>query len=219
MQYLPKQRLVDILLPFPLPHLAHLFEAVSSKRGKVFVFLVFGRLEKIKAVDRVISAYALLSSKYQQRSRLLIAGEGAARDTLESQVETLGLRERVDFRGLVSSEKAPQVFGEAHALIVASHDEPWGLVVNEALSAGIPVIGPFWVGAFADLVVPGKTGLVTLDNSPQKLAKAMQELLDNPDQADGMGKAGRELVRTRGWTIEGSVKAFGDLPVLKEIQR
>ncbi len=219
MQYRDKERLGDALLPFPLPHLHHRFETISTAPKDVFVFLVFGRLDDVKAVDKVISAYALLAQQSGQRSRLLIAGDGASRSKLESQVEALGLGGLVEFRGLVPSDQAPHVFGEAHALVLASRDEPWGLVVNEALSAGIPVIGPFWVGAFADLVVHGETGLVTQDNTPAKLAAAMQTLLADPSRAAEMGLAGRVRVRERGWTIDGSLKAIGELPELKELHR
>lgn len=217
MQYLDKEQLSKALLAFPLPHLHQRFETVSPAAQEVFVFLVFGRLDKVKAVDRIISAYGLLDQTSQKRSRLLIAGDGESRSELEAQVETLRLRDRVQFRGSVPSDQAPRIFGEAHALVLASRDEPWGLVVNEALSAGIPVIGPFWIGAFADLVVHGETGLVTQDNSPDQLAVAMKTLLADPSRAAEMGQAGRVRVRERGWTIEGSLQAIGQLPELKEV--
>ncbi len=199
------------LHPLPLPHVHAPFEAAPVGLHDPFVFLVFGRLDAVKAVDRIISAYALLSEASQQRSRLLIAGDGADRQVLQAQVTALGLAGQVEFRGTVASDQAPAVFGEASALVIASHDEPWGLVVNEALSAGKPVIGPFWIGSFADLVIPGKTGLVTVDNTPEQLAAAMQQLLDDPVAADAMGQAGRAHVREQGWTIDQSLRSFARL--------
>jgi glycosyltransferase involved in cell wall biosynthesis len=219
MRYLDKEDLGEALLAFPLPHLHHRFETVSPTAKDVFVFLVFGRLDDVKAVDKVISAYALLDQQSQKRSRLLIAGDGKSRSKLESQVEALGLGERVEFLGSIPSDQAPRIFGEAHALVLASRDEPWGLVVNEALSAGIPVIGPFWVGSFADLVLHGQTGLVTQDNTPAQLAAAMQALLADPARAAAMGQAGRVRVREQGWTIDGSLLAIGELPELKDANR
>ena len=217
MQFINKEKLHEAILPFPLPHLHKRFETVATVAKDVFTFLVFGRLDNVKAVDRIISAYALLDKACQMRSRLLIAGDGAARSELEAQVGTLGLSDRVQFLGAVPSDQAPRVFGEANVLVLASHDEPWGLVVNEALSAGIPVIGPFWVGAFADLVVHQETGLVTPDNSASQLWSAMKSLLDDPSLAARMGQAGRTRVRERGWTIDGSLEAIGQLQELKEI--
>jgi glycosyltransferase involved in cell wall biosynthesis len=187
------------------------FEAVEASVRDPFVFMVFGRLEPIKSVDRVIAAYALLEPAMRQRSRLLIVGDGSMRLKLEALVAELGLVDKVEFRGAIASDKAPGIYGEASALVIASQDEPWGLVVNEALSAGKPVVGPFWIGAFADLVIPGKTGLVTMGNAPEQLAVAMRQLLSNPLTADVMGQTGRMHVREQGWTIDGSVHAFASL--------
>ena len=219
MQYVDKEQLGESLLAFPLPHLHQRFETITPAPKGVFVFLVFGRLDTLKAVDKVISAYALLDQQSRQRSRLLIAGDGAARPELELQVKALGLGDRVEFRGSVPSDSAPLVFGESHALVLGCLNEPWGLVVNEALSSGIPVIGPFWIGAFPDLVIDGETGFVTRDNTPDGLAAAMQRLLDDPERAAAMGQAGRVLVRERGWNIEGSLRSISQLPELKETNR
>jgi len=219
MQYRDKEQLAEALLQFPLPHLHQKFESVCCAPNDAFVFLVFGRLEDVKAVDKVINAFALLDQQLKQRSRLLIAGDGSSRSALESQVEAQGLGDRVQFLGSVPSDQAPRIFGEANALVLASRDEPWGLVVNEALSAGIPVIGPFWIGAFADLVVHGETGLVTQDNTPLRLAAAMRTLLIDPSRAAEMGRAGRIRVRERGWTIDGSLHAIAELPELKGARR
>lgn len=218
-QYRDKEQLGEALLPFPLPHLHQRFEAAYSAPNDAFVFLVFGRLDEVKAVDKVINAFALLNQQSGRRSRLLIAGDGSTRPALESQVEAQGLGGRVEFLGSVPSDQAPRIFGKANALVLASSDEPWGLVVNEALSAGIPVIGPFWIGAFADLVVHGETGLVTQDNTPLRLAAAMRTLLADPLRAAEMGQAGRIRVRERGWTIDGSLQAIGELPELKDANK
>lgn len=206
-----KENVGNKLHAMPLPHLNSPFEAVKENVSDLFTFMVFGRLDPIKAVDRVIDAYAQLSFEERQHSRLLIVGDGLIRSELEAQTSVLGVDAHVEFRGAVPSHQAPQVFGEANALIVASHDEPWGLVVNEALSAGKPVIGPFWIGSFADLIIHGKTGLVTYGNSPEQLVAAMRVLLNDPNASKTMGLAGREYVNEQGWTIEGSLKAFASL--------
>lgn len=219
MQYLDKEQLGKTLLPFPLPHQHQRFELTCSAPNDAFVFLVFGRLDDVKAVDRVINAFALLSLQSRQRSRLLIAGDGPCRSALESQVDAEELGGQVEFLGSVPSDEAPRIFAKANALVLASHDEPWGLVVNEALSAGIPVIGPFWIGAFVDLVVHGETGLVTQDNTPPLLAAAMQMLLADPSRTAQMGQAGRVRVREQGWTIDGSLQAIGELPELKDARK
>ena len=208
---LGKANLSRKLHPFPLPHVHTSFERLEPGTHDPFVFLVLGRLDHVKAVDRVIAAFGLLGPALQRKCRLLIAGDGAARTVLENQAAEMDLGAHIEFRGAVPSNLASAVYGESNAVIVASHDEPWGLVVNEALSAARPVIGPFWIGAFADLVIPGITGLVTSGNEPEELAEAMRKLLEDPVRARTMGLAGRAHVCERGWTIDGSLQAFSNL--------
>lgn len=219
LRYRCKDDLKNVLIAFPLPHLYQSFESIRPAYRDPFTFLVFGRLEHVKGVDRIVNAFALLDKKLRQRSRLLIGGDGSARAILEAQVRALGLQGQIEFRGAVSSDKAYCLYEESHALVIASHDEPWGLIVNEALSASIPVIGPFWIGSFANLVIHGETGLVTSDNTSEQLTNAMQQLLNNPERAMAMGLAGRDLVREQGWTIDGSLRAFSQLQTLKDFHK
>ena len=213
--YRDRNELSNVLVHFPLPHRNKVFESLKKNSNSIFTFLVFGRLEMVKGVDRIIEAYSFLEPNLQSRSRLLIAGDGSARGLLEQKVKSLGLQTRVEFRGSIPSDEAHFVYAESNALVIASHNEPWGLVVNEALSSSIPVIGPFWIGSFADLVVDGKTGFITTDNTPRSLGAAMERLIMSPECSEAMGKVGQNLIRERGWTIEGSLKSFSELPALR----
>lgn len=218
MKYLSKEKLSKNLIFFPLPHDNIKFEKNYHKPNKKFTFLVFGRLEKVKCVDKIIDAYSKLDNNSKQISRLLIAGDGENRYQLESQVRSLGIKDYVEFRGTIPSDMAPNVFSEANALIIASTDEPWGLVVNEALSSGIPVIGPFWIGSFIDLVTNEETGIITTDNTPTQLAIAMHNLLNNPFRASKIGNMGKLKIQEKGWTINKSLQVIGELDELKNFK-
>ena len=82
--------------------------------------------------------------------------------------------------------------------------EPWGLVVNEAMAAGLPVIASERVGCVDDLVVDGKTGVVIGADSPSSLAKAMTRLADDAPLRQAMGVAARQRISS--WTIEAEAK-------------
>lgn len=196
---------------FPLPHNQNNFKTKKFFNGDAFVFLVLGRLVKDKSIDRVIVAFSQLSSFERNVSKLIIAGDGPERIPLEALVSELGLTDRVIFLGSIPSDEVAKLYEKSNALVIASQDEPWGLVVNEALSAGLPVIGPYWIGAFADVVVDGVTGFVTEDNSPEKLVVAMRTLLQEPERAFAMGKVGCEKINEGGWTMQGSLKSFAEL--------
>ena len=83
---------------------------------------------------------------------------------------------------------------------MASSFEPWGLVVNEAMAAGLPVIATERVGCVDDLVVNGETGLVILAESTEILTDSMQYFLQNESLRHSMASNARNLID--GWTLE-----------------
>jgi glycosyltransferase involved in cell wall biosynthesis len=202
---------------FPLPHPCDAFEATSHQSDQKFKFLVLGRLVDVKAVNHVIEAISLLDEGDKQKCQLVIAGDGPVKSSLEQLTNQLNLNRYVTFLGSIPSTQAPQIFSQADVVIVPSHQEPWGLVVNEALSSAKPVIVPYWVGSCVDLVVDHQTGIVMKDNSPESIAVAMKFFIDDFDQARKMGMAGRQLIRDGGWHIHRSVEVFGQ--ILAEINR
>lgn len=210
-----KSRLGKKLDFFPLPHPCDIFETRIKQAESKLTFLALGRLVDVKAVDRVISAMALLNQTNRDKCRLVVAGDGPAKLYLEQLVVQLNLLDSVTFLGSVPSTNAPQVFAQADVVLVPSHQEPWGLVVNEALSSGKPVIAPRWVGSCIDLIVDHQTGIVIKDNQPNTIAAAMKFFIDNPTKAQEMGFAGRELIRDGGWNAHHSVEVFGK--ILNEI--
>jgi glycosyltransferase involved in cell wall biosynthesis len=111
----------------------------------------------------------------------------------------------------VPSGETGALFESADVLVVPSHREPWGLVVNEALGHGLPVVAPYWVGAVADLVEDGVTGVVLRDNTPPSIARALVTLASRPRWARGLGAAGAALVRRSPFHLEGAVRAFATI--------
>ena len=90
---------------------------------------------------------------------LLIVGDGPLKPELEQMSRELGLTGRVHFRGYLSADAMAPFYALASAFILASsYSEQWGLVVNEAMSAGTPVLVSRVCGSAADLVVDGETG-------------------------------------------------------------
>ncbi len=205
----------DKLQFFPLPHPCDIFETTIKKPQDKLIFLVLGRLVDVKAVDYAIHALALMSQDDRKKCQLLIAGDGPAKTSLERLVVSLNLLDSVTFLGRIPSSNAQQVFARADVVIVPSHQEPWGLVVNESLSSGKPVITPNWVGSCVDLIVDHETGIVLKDNQPNTIAIAMKFFIDNPTKAQEMGLAGRQLIRDGGWNIHQSVEVFSK--ILNEI--
>jgi glycosyltransferase involved in cell wall biosynthesis len=197
---------------FPLPHLSYVFENVQPKNSsEYFSFLVLGRLVEQKSVDHAIRAFSKLEKKDQLISKLIIAGDGPLKPTLENLVKLLGIMDRVVFLGSIPSDKTPEIYGNVDAVIVPSSQEPWGLVVNEALSSARPVITSYQVGSCIDLVQDGVTGFVLESNSPESIKNAMKHCLDHRDEIKKIGLAGRNMIRDRGWHIDQSIESIRKL--------
>lgn len=139
--------------------------------------LAVTRFTAKKNLFRLIEGYALWRRNApveQQQLRLLILGDGPLRTQLEAQVEALGLREWVLLPGPCSYGDLPSRYGLAEAFIHASTVEQWGLVVNEAMAAGLSVLVSSTCGCAPELVQPGVTGLRFDPHSAASIAAAIR---------------------------------------------
>ena len=178
-------------------------------------FLYLGRLSAEKGLNRLIWAFQHIAGRYRSRLSLTIAGDGVEMGRLKRLVENEDLTGAIEFVGPVASDRTSELYRSHDVLVLPSNREAWGLVVNEALASGLPVIAPRWVGSVADLVQDKGTGWVLPDNSPRTIASAIVEAMDSLGSLAHLGDKGSHLVRTGGWTLDGSMGALD--AVLTEI--
>lgn len=132
--------------------------------SSLYIF-AFGRLEKIKGFDMLISAFGKLDC--DKDLSLLIAGEGSQRNELEKQIVDSELSDRVKLIGRKTPEEIVQLTQNACVIVVSSHREPFGIVVLEGIAAKRPVVATKAGGIpeimdirFGELVPPSVNGLV-----------------------------------------------------------
>jgi glycosyltransferase involved in cell wall biosynthesis len=126
----------------------------------------------------------------QPGARLVLVGKGEARPALEGLVSRLGLDGQVLFAGYRDADLPAWLDAmDVFALLGAGSDESCRAVL-EAMAAGRPVVARN-VGALAETVVDGRTGLLVGDDRPESVARALTRLLADPDRARRMGAAGR----------------------------
>jgi glycosyltransferase involved in cell wall biosynthesis len=120
-------------------------------------FLYVGRLSREKGLFDLLDAF---SGIYRQNSQatLAMAGSGSMAEALRERVKELGIESAVAFLGIKSPEEVGKLLMNSAAMILPSHREPWGLVVNEALSFGCPVVVSDVCGCVPELVHDGETG-------------------------------------------------------------
>jgi len=155
-------------------------------------FLASARFVPKKNLLGLVDAFAL----YRKRGgnwNLVIVGDGLLRPELESRVDHFGIHEFVHLAGFRQYDELPAYYGLASAFVLPSTIEQWGLVVNEAMAAGLPVIVSDVCGCAPDLVVDGETGFV-VPPIADSIAEALVKLAGDPDRALEMGRRGRERI-------------------------
>jgi glycosyltransferase involved in cell wall biosynthesis len=120
------------------------------------------------------------------------------------------LQETISFLGLIPSDEAPELFQQCDLFVLPSNTEPWGLVINEALSSGKPVLTPRWVGCVPDLVHDQVNGFVVADNAPATLAVSITQAIQK-DQLREMGLKGREIIFANDWNSRGTLSGWNEL--------
>lgn len=189
---------------FVLPYVCDTtrYEAVDSEAaaefrrrrgwdGK-FVYLFSGQFIERKGVDLLVAAFARLA---RDRSDAILAllGDGPLRAGLLAGQEP-EIRRRVESPGHVAQADLPVWFAAADAFVFPSRHDGWGVVVNEACAAGLPVVTMDSVGAAHDLVIDGHNGFVLPRDDADGLYHRMRWLAEHREEARQFGRRSRELV-------------------------
>jgi glycosyltransferase involved in cell wall biosynthesis len=129
---------------------------------------------------------------------LVLLGDGPLRSEVERLIEELGLCGAVHLRGFKQYADLPTYYGLAQAFVHASTSEQWGLVVNEAMAAGLPVLVSDRCGCAPDLVADGRNGFTFPPRDHSQLAGLMVQLAAEPDRRIEMGLASQAHIRLWG---------------------
>ncbi|HSY37074.1 MAG TPA: glycosyltransferase family 4 protein [Acidobacteriaceae bacterium] len=171
------------------------------------VILFASKLQQRKHADHLLEAYSrfLAGRTPQDRPYLVVVGDGEQRAHLQAQAQQLGL-EDVRFAGFRNQSELPRFFQLADVFVLPSRHEPWGLIVNEAMASGCPVIVSTDVGCHADLIADGVEGCVFPVGNIPALTQALHQIFAGPSSAATMGKAAAMRIST--WTYEEDVRGL-----------
>jgi glycosyltransferase involved in cell wall biosynthesis len=174
------------------------------------VILFLGRMLAFKAPEILVEAFSL--ARREAPSFLLMAGDGPRREPLRRQARQLGLSDVLITGSEVRGDRERDLlYSLADVFVLPSRKgriaEPWGLVLNEAASAGLPIVTTDGVGAAGDLIRDGETGRVVEQGNTRALAEAILEFLQHPESAREFGTRARKAAGA--FTIENMAAAFG----------
>ncbi len=160
------------------------------------VVLYASKFEPRKHPRAVIDAVARLRDRGMPLS-LLLVGSGELEAELRARVAALALADVV-FTGFVNQAELPAVYAAADVFVLASENEPWGLIVNEVMCAGLPVVVADEVGCVPDLVENGGNGRTVPAGDATAIAAALREVLHDEERREAMGQRSLEIIR--GWS-------------------
>jgi glycogen(starch) synthase len=159
--------------------------------------VAYGRVVPKKGFDRLVEAFARVA-RTDPAVGLLIGGDGASRAGLEDRAQALGISDRVRFAGRLSRGQVLWATQHASLFVLPSRVEPFGIVVLEAMRAGLPVIVSSAGGA-PDIVREGIEGYVVDPTDTTALADRMGQVLADPALAGRLGAAGAQRVHSYDW--------------------
>lgn len=151
-----------------------------------------------KHPDQVIEAVRRLRAERIEVDAMMV-GSGEMEDALRAQAaEVPG--HPIAFPGFINQQELPRLFGACDVFVLPSEAEPWGLIINEAMCGGMPILASDEIGSVADLVGDGDNGFLFPAGDIDALTAAMRNIVIDPALAARMGE--RSLERITAWNYD-----------------
>jgi glycosyltransferase involved in cell wall biosynthesis len=163
------------------------------------VLLYASKLMRRKHPDDLLRAAARLLAR-GLALHVVVAGSGELEAELRSLTAGLDLAAHVSFTGFVNQSALPALYAASDVFVLAAEHEPWGLVVNEVMCAGLPLVIGEGVGCVPDLVQTGVNGFTCQAGDVASLARALEPLVRDAELRRRMGEQSRRLIA--GWGYE-----------------
>lgn len=192
----------DIVL---IPHFSRLAPQVQGNSDHGTLFIALGRLVEKKGFHTLLQAFGVLLSQGMSAD-LLIGGAGPELAALQKQVRGLGLEDNVKFAGWIDSIST--FLEQGDIFVLPSLDEPFGIVVLEAMACGLPIISSRTDGP-CEILDDNSAYLVKIDDA-QALAAAMHKALSDANERRRRAGNATRLYREK-YTQEAVIPQYEDL--------
>lgn len=182
---------------FCIPYHCDLAAFLGAPRrniGASLTFLFCGQMIRRKGVDLLLAAFDRLMAKGLDVDLRLVGREARLAQFLAGVSPQA--RARIRYEGFQPPERLPEYFSTSDIFVLPSRHDGWGVVVNQALGAGLPVIASDAVGAGLDLVEDGVNGFRFRAGDLDGLQRCMESLASSSETARRMGEASRRKAVT-----------------------
>lgn len=169
------------------------------------VILFSGKLTDVKNPMLLLEAYKELSKEIELA--LVFIGDGYLRKEMEKYINDNNLK-NVYIMGFRNQSELPEFYAMSDVFVLPSNFEPWGLVVNEAMCFGLPIIVSDQVGASGDLVAVGENGYVFETKNITMLATYLKQLLQDEMKKTKFGQYSKKLIEN--WSYKEDIKGLLD---------
>ena len=165
--------------------------------------LFVGRLVLEKGVFELLQAYATLDQNLRRQVGLVFVGDGPCRAELQKQASAV-TEGTIEFPGFAQREQLPAYYALAEMFVLPTYTDTWGLVVNEAMACGLPVIVSRVAGCASDLIQENWNGLIVEPKDVSSLTSAIATLATRADLCANMGARARQHIAQyspRAWSV------------------
>lgn len=176
--------------------------SLGIKTEKVILYV--GQLIERKGVKYLVEAHNQLRKEYDNVS-LLILGYGYQKRELKKLCRSHNVPD-VYFVDHVEIGEMPKFYGIADLFVLPSRQDTWGLVLNEAMACGLPVITTNKVGASVDLVREGVNGYVVVEENAGELYGAIKKIVIDSSLREKMGQESYRIIQR--FSIDSAVNGF-----------
>jgi glycosyltransferase involved in cell wall biosynthesis len=157
-------------------------------------FIFVGRLIDYKNLFHLLEAFNLAQSKSYFDWGVIILGDGELKEALQKYVSNNNIQ-NVHFQAGVSWQQVPEYLAISDVLVLPSYSEPWGLVVNEAMACGLPVIVSDRCGCAIDLVKYGQNGFTFSPDNQEELSSLLLKFMNNEVDSEQMGLVSQRIIQ------------------------
>lgn len=200
------RHVVDVEYFSSAAELAHLSREGTRAELDVagVVFLYVGRLWRGKGISTLVDAFTSIARDGPGENSLLLVGDGPEAASVRRACERDGLRVRL--AGFHQKDDLPRMYAAGDVFVFPTLGDPYGLVVDEAMAAGLPIISTTAAGEINERVMNGVNGYLVPPGDPEALASAMRRLASDPALRTRMGAHSAEMIA--GHTPDHWARAF-----------